>query len=157
MPGRSTIAPPHQNSEEEPWPLERHGAWLESQPAEHFQPLLALLPELPAAQEPVNGERPDPAALPYPNSRELHRFITLCYDLRIMIVFDWPAWRSEVPFDQRPELIDTFDRTTCCMALTALVRGDRFNEGLVAWAWASGLLGRIVGQLKVLLEDIGLI
>ena len=82
---------------------------------------------------------------------------SLCYDLRIMIVFDWPAWHSEVPFDQRPELIDTFDRTTCCMALTALVRGDRFNEGLVAWAWANGLLERIVGRLKVLLEDIGLV
>ena len=23
--------------------MERHGAWLESQPAEHFQPLLALI------------------------------------------------------------------------------------------------------------------
>ena len=137
--------------------MERHGAWLESQPAEHFLPLLELLPELPTMPGPASPEIPAPASLTYPSSREVHRFITLCYDLRIMIVFDWPAWRSEVPFDQRPELIDTFDRTTCCMALTALVRGDRFNEGLVAWAWANGLLERIVGRLKVLLEDIGLV
>lgn len=74
-------------------------------------------------------------------------FIQLCYSLDLVFPFDWNAFVHEHPFHQQHELIDGFDRIECCQAITALVRGDRFTDGLVDSQWRNGNLARLVERL----------
>ena len=124
---------------------------IRSLPAAHFLPLLELLPDLrrPPAPVPENRYRnPDGTPMLVPgNADEVDRFIALCYTLDIVLTNDWNAFVKAHPFDRTPALIDGFDRYQCCMALTALVRGDRFISGLVEDAWQDGSLARLVERL----------
>ena len=123
-------------------------------PIAHFQPLLDLLPDLrrPPPPAPEDSYRnPDGTLMLAPgNADEVDRFIALCYTLNIVLTDDWNAFVKAHPFDRTPALIDHFDRFQCCMAITALVRGDRFSSGLVEDAWQQGTLTRLVERLGVL-------
>jgi len=122
--------------------------------AAHFQPLLDLLPKLRGKlPKPPPGMRTEPdGTLSYApiNVEPVDDFIQLCYTLDLVVPFDWNAFVQEHPFHEQHELIDDFDRFQCCQALTALVRGERFTDGLVDAQWRKGTLARIVERLGAL-------
>jgi hypothetical protein len=70
-----------------------------------------------------------------------------------VIVFDWPAWMET---DEARGLladysrVDGATREQLFRLTTALVRGDRFGEGTLAWAFESGLLLAIVRRAAAL-------
>ena len=61
-------------------------------------------------------------------------------------VFDWTAWMAT---DEARDLLADYSRIATATPeqlrklTTALVRGDRFNEGTLAWAFESGLITAI--------------
>lgn len=124
---------------------------IEALPAAHFQPLIDLLPQLrDELPKPPPSLRTEPdGTLSYApiNVEPVDDFIQLCYTLDLVFPFDWSAFVQEHPFQQQHELIDGFGRIECCQALTALVRGERFNDGLVDEQWRKGTLARIVERL----------
>ncbi|MGE0733128.1 MAG: DUF6508 domain-containing protein [Alphaproteobacteria bacterium] len=67
--------------------------------------------------------------------------------------FDWAAWSGRNSYLDDPNSIDTADREDCRRLLTALIRGDRFNEGLLFNAFESGLLRRLVDRLAATVDD----
>jgi hypothetical protein len=64
--------------------------------------------------------------------------------------FDWQAWQSEAEELMKPGGLEKADVATLRQLLVLLVRGDRFNEGLLSWAFESGAMLRIVRRLQVL-------
>jgi hypothetical protein len=71
--------------------------------------------------------------------------------------FDWPAWAQT---DEARSLRD--DRQALANAspdqlkrlLTTLVRGDRFSEGTLAWAFDTGLMAAIARRARTLSETV---
>jgi len=120
-------------------------------PAAHLQPLLALLPQLRAPlpqPPPALRTEPDGTVSYAPlNVASVSDLIQLCYTLELVIPFDWNSFAVAHPFHEMPRIIDRFDRFQCCQALTALVRGDRFTDGLVDSQWRNGVLARLVERL----------
>jgi hypothetical protein len=74
-------------------------------------------------------------------------FITRCYRLGLVIPCNWETFEHHHPFVRQPHIIAGFDRVQCCMALTALVCGERLRPGTVVRAWACGALAALVTQL----------
>lgn len=61
--------------------------------------------------------------------------------------FDWGAWSqtpSAVRLMREPEAIQYATADDLARMLTTVVRGDRFTDGTLEWAFESGLIGRIV-------------
>lgn len=57
--------------------------------------------------------------------------------------FDWPTWKET---DEAKALLDdpsTATEEQLSKLLTALVRADRFSEGTLRWAIATGLAARM--------------
>jgi hypothetical protein len=69
---------------------------------------------------------------------------------------DWPAW-SETPdalaLRREPGRLERATADDLARLITALVRGDRFNEGLLLDALEEGLLARIARRAAVLAEE----
>ncbi len=71
-----------------------------------------------------------------------------CYDLGLVVPHDWQAFVQAQPFHQDHALIATFGLFQCCQALSAVIRGDRFNIGLAEELWNNGTLARLVERLQ---------
>ncbi|MBL8002295.1 MAG: hypothetical protein JNL05_10070 [Flavobacteriales bacterium] len=121
-------------------------------PLAHFQPLFDLLPALqaPAPQAPDVLRHEADGSLTYApeHADTVTRLIDACYEVGVVLPIDWPAFRDQHPFHERPQLIDGFDRLQCLSALTALVRGDRFSDGLLHNHWQQGTLAHLVQRLQ---------
>lgn len=131
-------------------------AKIDALPSAHFQPLIDLLPQLrgPLPQPPSALRTEPDGTMSYAplNVQPVDAFIQLCCTLELVIPCDWSSFVREHPFHEVPRLIDRFDRFQCCQAITALVRGDRFTDGLVDSQWRNGNLARIVGRLGEVVE-----
>jgi hypothetical protein len=98
-----------------------------------------------AKLERVEGE---PARLPYVELTELaERFLRTCAEHGwVRPDIDWPRW-SATPEAQRlrddPSALAAATSDDLAHLLTTLVRGDRFDDGRLLWAFESGLLRRI--------------
>lgn len=87
-----------------------------------------------------------------PVAREITR---LLYDVKLIVPFDWPNW------DEGRELLSGNDLTKLegqpkhilVGLLTALVRNDRFCEGAWGEAVESGIVRKILKELKKRLDD----
>jgi hypothetical protein len=83
-------------------------------------------------------------------------FIQSTYDLGLIRPeLGWPSW-LQTPEARallnEPEKVASASAEQLSNVLTALVRGDRFNDGLLARAWESGMLLAIVRRAAVLSE-----
>ena len=71
--------------------------------------------------------------------------------------FDWPAWAAS-PDGQRlighPEAVATATAEDLGRLLTTYVRGDRFNEGLLASAHENGMLVAIARRAAHLADEV---
>ena len=84
------------------------------------------------------------------NLPEVDAFIVLCYDLNLVIPFNWNEFVRDVPFLSDLSLIDTFDKEHCFKAITAIIRADRFSPGTVHGCWSNGTLSRVVERIQEL-------
>jgi hypothetical protein len=75
----------------------------------------------------------------------------------IQVGFAWRAWLQTDEgrrLRDEPSAIDTATIPQLERLLTAIVRSDRFSEGSLAGAFASGLLGRIARRAAALADDL---
>lgn len=73
----------------------------------------------------------------------------------VMSGFDWRRWLDTDEgraLRDRPDVLALADTDQLAKLLTAIVRSDRFVEGSIQGAFASGLLARIAHRAAVLLE-----
>lgn len=74
------------------------------------------------------------------------------YEAGMIVPFDWQSWAAEQNLNRRP----LSDQVTAVRYLTAVVRGERFNDGTVAEALESGRFAealRVVQQHRQALRD----
>lgn len=64
--------------------------------------------------------------------------------------FDWIAWDGRGRYMHDPASVAVADFEECRKLLTALMRGERFNEGLLLEAFESGLLRHLIDRLGAL-------
>ena len=117
---------------------------------EQWQPLLDLIPEL--AQNVARYQREKTDELVRYFEEVERRFSHLMYDMPLIVVFDWPHWEEGGAMVKNPNFdYNTIDIPTKCKLLTAFVRSDRFNDGLLYSVIVDGtvlkILKSIVGQL----------
>ncbi len=130
-------------------------ARLAALPVSHFEPLFALLPRL----DRVKSEREEDedgkdgsytwVFVPSKACPVALDFTTLCYRLHLVLRWgNWPAFMQAHPFWDRPAMIDQFDRYQCCMAITTIIRGDRFGDGTTEGYCRGGTVARIIRRLQ---------
>ncbi len=71
--------------------------------------------------------------------------------------FEWMAWNDgwdRLNGPDRDTFIATADPDTLAKIITALVRSERFNEGSLTGAFASGFLTQIVRRMQALLDEL---
>ena len=84
-------------------------------------------------------------------SAEARNFLAMLRDARLIIPsFDWVAWDRRGRYMDNPATVADASFDDCRKLLTALVRGDRFNEGLLLEAFDSGLLRRLIDRMAAL-------
>jgi len=118
-----------------------------------WQPLLALIPKIEktatfgewsGSNKGAGGQFPYcvPATI-------VSQFIHIVYAMPIIIVFDWAAWDEgrKILRDETFDF-DGIDLLTKCKLITAIVRNDRFCEGALESAFASGLMLKILKSIE---------
>jgi hypothetical protein len=87
-------------------------------------------------------------------SHEADAFVKAAYDLGWVKQFDWPAWMGTPEakrLTESPDLVASATHDQLAKLLTAYIRGERFNEGVLNSAFESGLLTAIVRRAEALL------
>lgn len=130
--------------------LKRLAAFRDLLEAEDFDP--GSLPSF----EVRNGEIAQAYAM---LSKDASAFVThVRYDGWVRPDIKWPTWsqsdRAHALFANPEAMHDASAHEHACL-LTSLVRQDRFVEGTLVAAFASGLLLRIVRRADVLARDLG--
>ncbi len=91
-------------------------------------------------------------------SQDGHGFVSTCYETGwVQLGFDWPKWigtREAARLRDDPAGIENASPEQLRRLLTALIRQDRFVEGLLGGAFESGLLLRIVRRVAELVGGI---
>ncbi len=120
-----------------------------------WKPLLDLIPEIEKSKE--FGEFPEPteeeAGLQtFPlwlNGSLIDRFLGIVYEMPIIINFNWSAWDEGRKMANDPNFDhNSLDIPTKCKLITAIVRNDRFNDGVLINAFESGLMLRLLKAIK---------
>ena len=84
-------------------------------------------------------------------SADAKAFLARARDAGLVIAsFDWVAWGGRGRYLHDPASVADASFDDCCKLLTALIRGDRFNEGLVLEAFENGLLRHLIDRLSAL-------
>ena len=129
---------------------------------EDWQPLIELIPKIKSTSkfgEMVGGEIYEKGNIDFPYCIEapiVTKFLKIIYDMPIIIDFNWGAWEegrkiaSDEDFD-----FNRLDLPTKCKLITALVRNDRFCEGVLVSAFESGLILRILKSIEKQISEIG--
>ena len=114
-----------------------------------WQPLIELIPKVESTSKFGEWEEEN-ILFPYCIEAPIvSQFLHIVYRLPIIISFDWGAWEegreiaSNDDFDH-----DTLDLPTKCKLITAIVRNNRFCDGVLVSAFESGLILRILKSIE---------
>jgi len=114
-----------------------------------WKPLIELIPKVESTSKFGEWEEED-ILFPYCIEAPIvSQFLHIVYRLPIIISFDWGAWEegreiaSNDDFDH-----DTLDLPTKCKLITAIVRNNRFCDGVLVSAFESGLILRILKSIE---------
>ncbi|MBL0403845.1 hypothetical protein JKG68_07710 [Microvirga aerilata] len=94
----------------------------------------------------------------YATAPEADDFVQVANDYGWVRSFDWGEWAHSNEgklFRTNLGALDHASPNQIAKVLTAVIRSDRFSEGALGNAFASGMLTRIVRRAKALLDDIG--
>ena len=120
-----------------------------------WNPLLELIPEIEKTSkfgELRGGEEVEKGVfqLPYYVQNDIvSNFTEIVYEMPIAINFDWGSWYEgremlkEKDFD-----FDSVDIPTKCKLITAIIRSDRFCDGVLVDAFNSGIMLKILKSIK---------
>ena len=120
-----------------------------------WQPLIELIPKVESTSkfgEWASAEKNEEETIQFQDCIEetiVSQFLDIVYRLPIIISFDWGAWEegreiaSNDDFDH-----DTLDLPTKCKLITAIVRNNRFCDGVLVSAFESGLILRILKSIE---------
>jgi hypothetical protein len=122
---------------------------------EQWKPLLDLISIIEKTEkfgEIGGGEQDEEGVFTLPYFIPSHvvvRFEKIVYSIPIIINFDWGAWDegrkmlSNKDFD-----FDTIDIPTKCKLITAIVRNNRFCDGVLVGAFESGIILKVLKSLE---------
>lgn len=80
-------------------------------------------------------------------------FERIAYDLNIVISFDWSNWTKGSQLINDPDTnYGELDLVTLVKLITAIIRADRFNEGLLVSYFESGIILKILEAIKLLVD-----
>jgi len=120
-----------------------------------WSPLLELIPKMEKAQKfgkLVTGEKNENGVIvmPYWNENAIViQFQEIVYNMPIIVSFDWDSWEEGHNILQDKNFdFDTIDIPTKCKLITAIVRNDRFCDGVLISAFESGLILRILKSIN---------
>lgn len=86
---------------------------------------------------------------PYIQSEIVTKFLDIVYNIPIIIDFDWGAWdegrkmAGNLEFD-----FDIIDIPTKCKLITAIVRNDRFCDGVLIETFESGFMMKVLESIR---------
>lgn len=123
---------------------------------ESWEPLLALIPIIEKTEK-FEGdvqikENDDGIIFNLGQTDEaeiVEKFRKVAYEIPIVIDFNWPAWDegrkivSDINFD-----FDSIDIPTKCKIITAILRNNRFCDGVLAAYFESGLILKVLKSIK---------
>lgn len=79
----------------------------------------------------------------------LRHFVAVFYEINLCVVFDWISWsEGERLLNKKSLDYTTLDTVTLCKLLTAVVRADRFNDGLLIANFKNGVVPKIIPAIK---------
>lgn len=82
-------------------------------------------------------------------SKEFYKSL---YDNNFIEVFNWTEWIEKNPHFQEISSIDSMEYSDIRKIITAIVRGDRFNEGLFESYIQNDYFLKLILHLKRLIE-----
>ena len=87
-------------------------------------------------------------------SKDVYGFQRYCYDQLFVIGFDWGGWDEGREFLKSDDLDFHYkDELFCYKLNTALLRNDRFCEGVLEYNISNGVIAAIFGRLIELKKD----
>lgn len=122
----------------------------------HWQPLLDLIPEIESNNQigkmAVEGKDAE-GDIPIPDFI-VFNFQKLAYDLGLIIDFEWFKWDDGREIARNKDFdFDMIDVPAKCKLITAIIRQDRFNDGVLVSAFESGLILKILQSINRQLID----
>ena len=87
---------------------------------------------------------------PYVASADIvDEFVSIAYELNIVIAFDWPQWKEgEVMLNNPDTKYAELDLITLCKLISIIIRADRFVEGFLVGCFEEGSILTILHALK---------
>jgi hypothetical protein len=133
---------------------------------ERLRALAEVLPRLesPGAEaafgvwEPMREARPGVSTMPYVRYGELRDAFGRAAAGWVRPDIDWMTWAATgegQALGRNPELVGSAGPEDLARLLTTVIRGDRFNEGMLLDAFTSGLLAAISRRAAVLADELG--
>ena len=114
-----------------------------------WKPLIELIPKVESTSK--FGEWEEENIL-FPDCIEapiVSQFLHIVYRLPIIISFDWGAWEEGRKIASNDDFdLDTLDLPAKCKLITAIVRNNRFCDGVLVSAFESGLILRILKSIE---------
>jgi hypothetical protein len=121
----------------------------------HWQPLLDLIPVIESTDqfEEIVNSKYDGFA-PIPHVKIVQNFVELAYELGVIVDFEWFKWDDGRKIASNKDFnYDSIDIPTKCKLITAIIRNDRFNDGVLVSAFESGLILKILQSIDRQLMD----
>ena len=121
-----------------------------------WKPLLELIPEIIETKEfgriddELDFKKTGVIHLsPYILSEIVKKFLDIVYNMPIIIDFSWGSWDEgrKIAGDEKFDF-NTMDIPTKCKLITAIVRNDRFCDGVLIEAFESGLIPKILLSIR---------
>ena len=121
-----------------------------------WKPLLDLIPKIEKVEK--FGDDTEATKLlekgiihmnPYVEHEIVEEFREICYQIPIIIGFNWGAWDEgrEIVSDENFDY-DTIDIPTKCKIITAIVRNDRFCSGVLISYFESGMMLKVLKSIQ---------
>lgn len=115
-------------------------------------PLIELLPSISNSKRygDLIFENNDRPAFPYYDFDPIvSEFIDLVYRLNLIIVFNWSAWEDGKKIIADKDFnYHNLSMMEICKIITLIVRGDRFNEGLLISKFEDGSIEKIIRAIE---------
>ena len=128
-----------------------------------WKPLIELIPKIENTKKfgELSGaivEENNTITIPFSiHGQIVNQFLDIVYKMPIIIDFHWSAWDEgrTMACDENFDF-DTIDIPTKCKLITALVRNDRFCDGVLIGAFESGLMLKILKSIRTQLKVDGI-
>ena len=121
---------------------------------EDFEELFKLIPQIKTTKKfgTLKGgekEEDNTIIVPYYElDTVVLNFVEIVYKTPIMIKFDWSKWEEGKIIIKEKRNFEELDVMTLCKLITAIVRNDRFCEGVLLKAFENGTILKILMAIE---------